>query len=190
MSYSDYIIEKAKQVLAIDSPSGYTKEAAKFVVEELKSMGYSPEMTVKGGIIADLGGNDSENAILLESHIDTLGAMVTEVKSSGRLKVSPVGGMNANNAEGENCRIITKFNGIYEGTFQLENASIHVNKKYDETTRNYSCMEVVIDEIVNSKSDVKKLGIMPGDYVCFDPRTTVTKSGYIKIGRASCRERV
>lgn len=38
---------------------------------------------------------------MLEAHIDTLGAIVTEIKSNGRLKVSPIGGMNANNAEAE-----------------------------------------------------------------------------------------
>ena len=30
------------------------------------------------------------------------------------------------------------------------------------------------------REDVEKLGIMTGDFVCFDPRTTVTASGYIK----------
>ena len=37
-----------------------------------------------------------------------------------------------------------------------------------------------MDELVHSKEDVEKLGVMPGDFVCFDPRTTVTKTGYIK----------
>ena len=41
-------------------------------------------------------------------------------------------------------------------------------------------MEVVLDEKVSSKEEVEKLGIMAGDFVCFDPRTVVTKSGYIK----------
>ena len=41
-------------------------------------------------------------------------------------------------------------------------------------------MEVVLDEPVESKADTEALGIMTGDIVCFDPRTTVTESGYIK----------
>ena len=41
-------------------------------------------------------------------------------------------------------------------------------------------MEVLLDELVNSAEDVKALGIMTGDIVCFDPRTVVTPSGYIK----------
>jgi len=92
--------------------------------------------------------------------------------------VTPLGGMNPNNAEAENCRIITKFDGTFEGTFQLDNASIHVNGDYNDTKRAYDGMEVVLDEDVKSKEDTEKLGIMTGDIVCFDPRTVITKTGY------------
>ena len=92
--------------------------------------------------------------------------------------------MNPNNAEAENCRVITKFNGIYEGTLQLDNASIHVNGSYNDTVRKFSCMEVVLDEDVKSADDTRKLGISAGDIVCFDPRSRVTEKGYIKTSSA------
>ena len=132
MSYLDYIVEETKKILAIDSPSGYTKEVAEYVMAQYQALGYEPKMTTKGGILVDLGGNDMENGVLLQAHIDTLGAMVTEIKANGRLRVSPIGGMNPNNAEAENCRVITKFDGVYEGTFQLDNASVHVNGEYSK----------------------------------------------------------
>lgn len=37
--------------------------------------------------------------------------------------------------ETENCRIVTRFDGIYEGTFQLNNASVHVNADYSDAKR-------------------------------------------------------
>lgn len=178
--YVDYIVEETKKILAIDSPSGYTKDVADFVMKEYKRLGYEPEMTVKGGIIVALGGKKKNDAVMLEAHIDTLGAMVEEITESGRLKVTPVGGMNANNAETENCRIVTRFSGIYEGTLQLSNASIHVNGEYNEKKRKFDEMEVVLDEKVSSKEEAQKLGIMAGDFVCFEPRTVITGSGYIK----------
>lgn len=104
-----------------------------------------------------------------------------EIKSNGRLRVTPVGGMNANNAEAENCRIHTRFGEkVYEGTLQLANASIHVNGDYNDKKRTFDETEIVLDEKVHSREDVEALGIMTGDIVCFDPRTTVTESGYIK----------
>ena len=178
--YVDYIVEVTQKLLAIDSPTGYTKKAAEFVMEEYRKLGYEPQMTIKGGVIVDLGGKNEDNGIVLAAHTDTLGAMVSEIKSNGNLKVSPLGGMNPNNAEAENCRIVTRFDGIYEGTFQLNNASVHVNGEYSDEKRKYSGMEVVLDEVVHSKEDTEKLGIMVGDIVCFDPRTTITERGYIK----------
>ena len=179
-NYIDYIVEQTKIILSIDSPSGYTKEVADYVINEYKSLGYNPTSTVKGGVLVEIGGKDADNGVLLEAHIDTLGGIVTEIKSNGNLRISPIGGMNANNAEAENCRIITRFNGIYEGTLQLDNASIHVNGEYDNTTRKFPAMEVVIDENVHSKEDTVKLGIMAGDIVAFDARTVETKSGFLK----------
>ena len=178
--YVDYMVEEIRKILAIDSPFGYTREVADYVMEEYKKLGYEPQLTVKGGILVAIGGRDKENAVQLEAHIDTLGAMVAEIKSNGRLRVTAVGGMNANNAEAENCKVITRFNGSYEGTLQLINASIHVNDEYDGIKRSYDSVEVILDENVKTKEDTEKLGIMTGDFVCFDPRTTVTKSGYIK----------
>ncbi len=178
--YVDYIVEETKKILAIDSPSGYTKEVADYVLGEYKKLGYEAVLTVKGGVLVTIGGKNKQDAVMLEAHIDTLGAMVTEIKGNGCLKVSPIGGMNANNAEAENCRVITRFSGKYEGTLQLANASVHVNADYNDTKRGFGAMEVVLDEKVKTKEDVEKLGIMAGDFVCFDPRTVVTESGYIK----------
>lgn len=178
--YVDYIVEQTKALLSIDSPSGYGAGVSEYLLLQFKELGFSAYRTVKGGVIADLGGEDSEDAILLEAHCDTLGAMVHEIKADGRLKMTNIGGMQPNNAEAENVRIITKFNGIYEGTCQLANASVHVNGDYGKTPRSWDTVEIVIDEKVSSKEEVKALGIMPGDYVCFEPRTRVTESGYIK----------
>ena len=178
--YMNYVLEQTKKILSIDSPTGYTKEAADYVMSAYEALGYHPVKTVKGGVLVEIGGTDAKDAVLLEAHMDTLGAMVREIKSNGRLKLSPLGGMNPNNAEAENCRIITRFAGKYEGTFQLENASVHVNGEYNDTKRSYDTMEVVLDENVTSEEETRKLGIMEGDIVAFDPRTVITERGYIK----------
>ena len=179
--YVEYMVEETKKILAIDSPSGYTADVADYVMKAYQKLGYEPKLTTKGGVLVALGGKDKKNAVMLEAHIDTLGAMVAEIKSNGRLRVTPVGGMNANNAEAENCRIHARFGEkVYEGTLQLANASIHVNGDYNDKKRTFDETEIVLDEKVHSREDVEALGIMTGDIVCFDPRTTVTESGYIK----------
>ena len=178
--YMNFAVEKAVELLSIDSPTGYTHNAEEWVLREFSALGFAAKRTVKGGILVDLGGEDENDALLLEAHADTLGGMVAEIKANGRLRIVKIGGMNANNAEAENCRVVTKFDGIYEGTLQLCNASLHVNGDYSTAKRDFDTTEVVLDECVENADDVKKLGISVGDYVCFEPRTRVTKSGYIK----------
>lgn len=178
--YTDYAVERTCALLQKDSPTGYTKDAEDFVLEAFRSLGYEAQRTVKGGIIADLGGEDSENALLLEAHTDTLGAMVAEVKGNGCLRLTPLGGLPAPMVETENCRVVTKSGKIYEGTIQLQNASLHVNRDARTKERNYDTLELVLDENVKSKKDAEDLGIRTGDIVCLDPRTRVTEKGYIK----------
>ena len=178
--YVEYMVKQAVDVLDIDSPTGFTKNAADHIMAEYKKLGFEPKLTTKGGVIVDLGGKNSEDAILVEAHMDTLGGMVCKIKDNGNLELTPLGGFSPNNGEAENCRIYTRDGKIYEGTFQLNDASVHVNDDYKTTAREFKSMEVVVDEEVSSADDTKKLGIMIGDIVAFEPRTRVTKSGYIK----------
>ena len=178
ISYADYAWEQAAALLTIDSPTGYTDKAADWVLERFTQLGYSAQKTTKGGILVDLGG--SGEGLMLAAHADTLGAMVAQIKGNGRLKLTPLGGMNANNAEAENLRIYTREGRVIEGTAQLSNASVHVNKDYQSSPRSFDTIEAVLDEDVRSAEDARKLGIEVGDVVCFDPRTRRTASGYLK----------
>ena len=179
-AYADFAWEQAARLLAIDSPSGFAAKAAVWVKEAFEALGFSAEITTKGGVLADLGGENSEDGLLLEAHADTLGAMVAEIKASGRLRLTPLGGMRPENGEAENVRVYTRAGRIIEGTFQLCNASVHVNPDYKTAHRDYDNTEVVLDEDVSSAEDVRSLGIEVGDIVCFDPRTRRTESGYLK----------
>ena len=107
--------------------------------------------------------------------------MVAEVKANGRLRVARIGGLIAGSVEAENCIVIPRFSEKrFVGTCQVVNASGHVNTKLADVKRDFDTLEIVLDEAVRSREDVLALGIGVGDYVCFDPRTAVTESGYIK----------
>ena len=179
-TYADFAWEKTAQLLAIDSPSGFTDRAAKWVCAEFQQMGFNASLTTKGGVLVDLGGSDTRDGLLLEAHADTLGGMVSQIKATGCLKITNLGGMNANNAEAENVKVYTRSGKVYEGTCQLHDPSIHVNGGYNDAKRSWDAMEIVLDEDVKSADDTRALGIEVGDIVCFDPRSRRTKSGYLK----------
>ncbi len=176
----DYILDVLRGILAVDSPSGFTDAAAKYACDRLVEMGYAPSITKKGGVLCCLGGEDAADALLLSAHIDTLGAMVAQVKGNGRLKLTPVGGFSANNVETESVRVYAMDGRVISGTIQLVNASVHVNPEYAKTSRTFDTLECVLDEDVKTAEDVRALGIETGCFVCADPRTVITESGYIK----------
>ena len=178
--YAKFAADKAVTLLGIDSPTGFTDKAAAWVKAEFEALGFKAQLTNKGGVLAELGGGDEKDALLLEAHTDTLGAMVAEIKADGRLRVTNLGGMRAENGEAENVRVYTRDGRVYEGTLQLCNASVHVNGSYGDTKRSFDSTEVVLDEDVKSEEDTRALGLEVGDMVCFEPRTRITQSGYIK----------
>ncbi len=178
--YADYAWEQAAALLAIDSPTGFTDTAAAWVRDAFGSLGYDAQITTKGGVLIDLGGTDSQDALLLEAHADTLGAMVAQIKGNGRLRLTALGGMRPENAETENVRVYTRDGKVLEGTCQLCNASVHVNGNYGSTARTWDTVEVLLDADISSQDQARALGIQVGDPVCFDPRTHRTPSGYLK----------
>ena len=179
-SYADYAWEQAAALLAIDSPSGFTGKAALWAKDAFAKLGFDARITTKGGVLVDLGGENTEDGLMLAAHGDTLGAMVAQIKGDGRLKLTNLGGMRAENAETENVRIYTREGKVFDGTCQLCNASVHVNGGYGDAKRSWDTVEIVLDEDVSSAADTRKLGIEVGDVVCFDPRTRRTQSGYLK----------
>lgn len=176
--YADYAWEQTAALLAVDSPTGFTANAARWTKDVFEAMGYCTKLTNKGGVLVDLGGEDDNDGLLLAGHIDTLGCLVAQIKSNGRIRAE--GPFIPNNCEGENLRLYTRSGKVLEGTYQLCNASLHVNGEYNNINRNFDTMEVVLDEAVTSEAEVRALGVEVGDYICFEPRTRRTASGYLK----------
>lgn len=174
------IVGILKDLVSIPSPTGNTEKAISYVESFLKEHGVETYRNRKGGLIATIPGKDTGRHRMLTAHLDTLGAMVKEIKSSGRLKIDLIGGFKYNSIEGEYCTIETSSGKTYTGTILMHQTSVHVYKDAGKAERNQDNMEIRIDEKVHSAGEVKALGIEVGDFVSFDPRVEVTPSGYIK----------
>ena len=176
------LVKKLETLLNIPSPTGDTEKALAYVEEEFKALGLKTKRNNKGALIATLEGKNTEEEVTLSGHVDTLGAMVKEIKSNGRLKLTQLGGYTWATVEGEYVTIENSDRKQYTGTILTTVASSHVHgSKTDTTERNEDTLEVRIDELVESDEDVReKLGIEVGDFVFIDPQTQICDSGYIK----------
>ena len=173
-------VDTLEQLVKIPSPSGYTMQVMDFVKDFFDQATIPYITTNKGGVIATIKGQDDKRHRLLTAHVDTLGAMVKEIKPSGRLKLSLVGGFKFNAIEGENCLIHTAGGETITGTILLHQTTVHVYRDSGTAERSADNMEVRLDLKCHSAEDVRKQGIEVGDFVSFDPRFTKTESGFIK----------
>jgi putative aminopeptidase FrvX len=177
--YSNFILNFAKDILSIPSPSGYTQNVIDFIKMKSEEMGYTTQKSKKGNLIINVAGQ-SDFTLGLSGHVDTLGAMVRSINSDGSLKFTTIGGPIWPTLDGEYCTIHTRDGKEYSGTFLSKSPSTHVFKDASSLSRSPENMVVRIDEVVKNKDDVLKLGITPGDFIFFDPKIIITKSGYIK----------
>ncbi|WP_407656701.1 M42 family metallopeptidase [Lysinibacillus yapensis] len=173
-------VDLLRQLVNIPSPSGYTNQIMEFIGAYLHNLGIAYKKTHKGAIIAKVDGQNGSAHRLLTAHTDTLGAMVKEIKASGRLKLSMIGGFKWNAVEGEYCTIHTADGQKIRGTILLHETTVHVYNQPDTIKRDENHIEVRIDEKCSSAQDVRNIGIEVGDFVSFDPRFEATDSGFIK----------
>jgi len=179
-THTEDTIHLLKELVSIPSPSGNTNEVISFVESYLADLQVKTVRNRKGGLIATLEGSDSSRQRMLTAHVDTLGAMVKEIKGNGRLRIDLIGGFKFNSIEGEYCQIETSNGKKYTGTILMHQTSVHVYKDAGKAERNQENMEIRIDEKVHNAEDIRALGIEVGDFVSFDPRVEITPGGYIK----------
>jgi putative aminopeptidase FrvX len=179
----DYMLAQTATLCRIPSPSGFTHAAIDYVAAELARIGVTVGRTVKGALVASLAGGDVDGeGRTLSAHVDTLGAMVKEIKDDGRLKLTMIGHYDWATIEGEYCTIHAA-GGAHplSGAVLTTKASAHVHgEQLTKLKRDERSIEVRVDEPIRSAKEARALGIEVGDFVSFDPRTVVTASGFIK----------
>jgi len=175
-----YILEILQKLCCTPSPTGYTEDIFKLLEEELARLGMTSYRTVKGSLYTIIQGKNKRIGKAVASHVDTLGAMVKEIKENGRLAFTRVGGFSGNSVECENCLIHTAGNNSYTGTIYTTKPSVHIHDDSGTLPRTFDNMEILIDAKVRSADDAKALGINVGDYISFDSRFKVTETGFVK----------
>ena len=175
----NYFKEVAHKIFNIDSPSGYSENINKVLIELLNELGYTATLTNKGNVALKVAGESNEKTVATSAHVDTLGLMVRSINGDGTLNVTRIGGPQIATLDGEYCKIQTRFNQTYTGTILSNSASSHVYEDSDKQRKENNVV-VRIDEKVNSKKDVLDLGIQNGDYIFIEPKFMITESGFIK----------
>jgi peptidase M42 family hydrolase len=181
---ADYLKNTLLELLAIPSPAGLTDAIVHYTGHKLDEIGISYQLTRRGTIRGMLQRNMPERrksspACAIVAHLDTLGAMVREIKPNGRLALMPIGTWSSRWAEGGRVTIFTE-TGRHRGSVLPLLASGHVyNEAIDSQPVNWDQLEVRIDEHIATAIDVAALNIQIGDFVAFDATPEVLENGFI-----------
>lgn len=169
-----------KGLLNTPSPTGYADLAIEYCEKTLADLQVvKHNRTRKGALLIRFEGEDQKSARALTAHVDTLGGMVKEVKSNGRLKLTQIGGFSWNSVEGEGCTVFTGDGKKIRGSILVNKASVHVYGRQVDLKREDETMEIRLDAHVENAEQVSKLGIRVGDFVAFDPRVEMV-NGFIR----------
>jgi len=180
----DYLKTTLLELLAIPSPAGLTDEIVHYTGAKLDALGVPYELTRRGTIRSIIARNVSERrrfspACAIVAHLDTLGAMVREIKPNGRLALAPIGTWSPRWAEGGRVTLFTE-KGRHRGSVLPLLASGHVyNELVDTQPVSWSQLELRLDEHVHTVRDVLDLGIRIGDFVAFDACPEIMDNGFI-----------
>ena len=178
---NEYLLNFLAGLLNTPSPTGLAQPAIDYTEKALAVFpGMRLTHTRKGALVAEWAGKKADAPRALTAHADTLGAMVKEIKSNGRLKLTKIGGFAWNTAEGEGCTVFASRGEALRGSILLSKASGHVHgKAVSETPREDEHMELRLDARTTSKEETEKLGVQVGDFVAFDPRVEIT-NGFVR----------
>jgi putative aminopeptidase FrvX len=177
----EYLIDFLVRLLNIHSPTGFAEPAIAFVEKELSQFSQLQLIrTRKGALVAKWEVASDAPPVALTAHVDTLGAVVKEIKSNGRLKLSRIGGVEWPTVETEGVWIFTSHGEKIRGSILVETASGHIyGQDMKNTPRDDDHMEVRLDARTLSKEETRALGINIGDCAAFDPRVEVT-NGFVR----------
>lgn len=166
----EYLQETLVMLLKIPSPTGFTDRICEHLKNELAEFPLRTRVTNKGSLVAVWeGGRDITQGVT--AHMDTLGALVKEIKSSGRLKITQLGGYPWNTIEGEGCSVVTNGGQIIRGSILIDYASHHIyGDRVSKRTRDNNTLEIRLDIDSSSKEKTEEFGVEVGNFVFLDPR--------------------
>jgi peptidase M42 family hydrolase len=180
----EYLRATLLELLAIPSPAGLTDEIVHYTGGRLDAIGVQYELTRRGTIRGLLARTMPERrrtspACAIVAHLDTLGAMVREIKDNGRLALMPIGTWSSRWAEGGRVTLFTE-TARYRGTVLPLMASGHVyGDAIDRQPVSWDNVELRVDQHVAGAADAAALGIQVGDFVAFDAAPELLDNGFV-----------
>lgn len=143
-------------------PSGFEEPVRKIMVDEMKPYASSLRFDGMGSIIAEQGTGGPR--VMVDAHMDELGGMIRRITPSGFLTMQMLGGWFDQALVDQRWVILGSKGPVYAVTGIRD---VHVVPA-DERSRIFARDSLFLDVGAKSETEVRNLGIEPGDPVAPD----------------------
>lgn len=171
-------------------PSGCEDEVREIIAEELADTGASVFCDRMGNLYANMRFGEGKRKLMISSHTDEVGFMVTEICDDGYIKVDTVGGIDPSVLSG---RRITLGDEKKRVCGLISSKAIH-HKDRDERKKAVPLDKLYIDIGAGSREEAEKLvdigdfGTFDSEFVLFGDRKVKSKALDDRMGCAAMIE--
>ncbi|MCY3414862.1 MAG: M42 family metallopeptidase [Candidatus Heimdallarchaeota archaeon] len=161
---TDYLdIAFLKQLVTVDSPTGWEQPAQRIIRQYTQGFADSVETDVLGNVISILNPS-AKPKIMLAGHVDEVGLQIRYINDKGFLYFASLGGVDAHLTPGKRVYVLSgekRILGI------IGKKAIHLQKVKDRT-KVIELSDQFIDIGAESKKDAEQMGVRIGDPVVFE----------------------
>ena len=176
-------VELLKRLCDAFGPTGAEEAVAALIKKEIEDVCPTARLDKMGNLIAVMRFGDvsapDRKRVMISAHMDEVGFMITDVRSSGYLSFGTVGGINTAVMAGRKVTVRTRDGEYISGV--IASKAIH-HKEKDERLKALSAEKLYIDIGAKDGEEAEKY-VRVGDFATFDSEFYTFGEGMVK-GRA------
>ncbi|MFC0906905.1 M42 family metallopeptidase [Clostridium sp. MT-14] len=154
-------------------PSGYEGETRKVILDELGMLTKDINVDKMGNVVVHKNNSSNSPKVMVISHMDELGLIITGYNEDGTLKFSTIGNVDKNSLP---CKTILIGDEKVSGIIGIK--PIHLQNK-KEVNESLSCENMCIDIGAFSRKECSKI-VSLGDFAVFDNHFCYFGDDYIE----------
>lgn len=175
------LFKRIKEITEIQATSGHEDRMRHYMAEKMRPFVDEIQYDGLGGVFGIKKSNVPDaKTVMIASHMDEVGFMVSMIRDNGMLKVVPLGGWNPQVVSAQRFTLQTK-----EGDYPIISSSIppHLLRGANGSNQ-IDVSEILFDAGFTSKEEAMRYGVRPGDTVVPDSEAVMTANEQRVIAKA------
>lgn len=180
MTINDNQFKLIKELTELQGISGNEGEVRNYLQDKLTPLVDEVEISGLGNIFG-IKKTQTENAprLMVASHMDEVGFMVSQINPNGTLRVVPIGGWNVYAVSAQRFTLQTR-----KGNYPVVSSAVSPHLMRGEKAKSLKPSDILFDGGFESKEEAESFGVRPGDSLVPKVETIYTANKKSIISKA------